>query len=461
MAIWTPEIEERQRPLYMALANALKADIASGRLHPGDRLPTQRELASNLGISIGTVTRAYREAEERGGIESAPGRGTFVRRVRGERAVMGAGISYDSNLIDLTLAHPQYSEDPDLAEAFRNLLRRGDLQRLLRYQSIEGNPGYLAAGEKWLGAHGISTERDRIAVTAGAQHALYVLLSILTESGDLVLADELTYPGFVSAVTQLGLRTRGVPGDEEGMLPGALSAFCKNEGPKALYLIPTIHNPTGVVMSAARRKEIASVAAQYDLPVIEDDILRLLEPDPPPPISTFYPQGVFFIADMSKSVAGGVRIAYLSVPQPFKEAVVSAVSNTVFMVSPICAELAANWIEDGSALRAAARKRAEAEARQVIANEILGRFSHRTHPRSYYFWLELPEEWTSAEFAAEARRRGVGVATARPFVTGGCSPPPAVRISLSAAESRTSLETALGILSNLLDNPTKGSPGLV
>jgi DNA-binding transcriptional MocR family regulator len=461
MAVWTPEIEEWQRPFYMALAIALESDIESGRLRPGDRLPTQRELARSLGISIGTVTRAYREAEERGKIESAPGRGTFVLHARGARAVMGAEITYDSNLIDLTLAHPQYSQDPDLAEALRVLLRKGDLQRLLRYQSIEGNQRYLTAGDKWLRAHGISAERDQIAITAGAQHALYVLLSVLAKPGDLVLADELTYPGFLSTATQLGLRTMGVAGDEDGMLPGALHAVCGKERPEAVYLIPTIHNPTGVVMSAARRKEIAGVAAQYELPVIEDDTLRLLEPEPPPPISAFYPQGGFFIADMSKLVAGGVRIAYLRVPPPFMGAVVSAVSHTVFMVSPICTEISANWIEDGSAFRAVARKRAETEARQCVGAEILGRFSHRTHPRSYYFWLELPERWTSAEFAVEARRRGVGVASSRPFVAGGCSLPSAVRICLSAAENLANLETALRALANLLDNPSQGSPSLV
>lgn len=249
--------------------------------------------------------------------------------------------------------------------------------------------------------------------------------------------------------------------DESGMIPDALRDVCKKEAPRALYLVPTIHNPTSIVVPEGRRRELATIAEENDLLVIEDEILRLLVPDPPPPVSSFIPERSFFIASMSKSVAGGLRMAYLTVPPAFKQKVSFVVGSSIFMVAPLSVEIATLWIEDGTARRTVERKRQEAEVRQSMAGEILKNHRYSAHPQSYYVWLELPEAWNSAEFAVEARRKGVGVTPSGPFTVASSQQRHAARLCLSAAEDRSRLDTALRTLSCMLSEPGIGTSGIV
>ncbi len=447
--------------MFQALAEALVADISSGKLPPGERLPTHRDLADALGTSVGTVTRAYREAEVRGAIEASPGRGTFVRRLPDGWPAAGMSLAQDLRLIDLSVAHPLYDQDPDLAVALRSVAGRVGVQRLLRYQALSEHPRYRGAGAQWLLECGISVEPGSVVITAGAQHAGLVLLSVLTRPGDLVVVDELTYPGFLSAAELGGRRIRGVPMDGSGMDPAALREVCARDRPRALYLIPTLHNPTGTLVPERRRAELAQIAEEYDLIVIEDDTLRLLVPEAPPPVTSFIPHRSCFIASMSKSVAGGLRLAFVASPPTLARELTAAVGATVFMVSPLLLEIGADWIEDGTAKRTVIRKRREIAARHSLAREIFGASAFASHPQSYYLWLELAEGWNSAEFAAEARRQGVGVTPSRPFAAIPTEAPNAVRVCLSAVESRAQLEVALRTLSHLAERPASRTPGVV
>ncbi len=458
---WKPKLDKGDLPIYQVLADALVADVTSGKLAPGTRLPTHRDLAESLGTSVGTVTRAYREAEARGAVDAAPGRGTFVRRFTTDRSHVGAGVAADSRLIDLSVAHPQYARDPDLASALRAVAERVDVQRLLRYQSALDRPAYREAGATWLGECGVDVADETMVITAGAQHAGFVLLAVLSRPGDTVVVDELTYPGFLAAAAQTGRRVLGVPMDGSGMDPDALRDICRREAPRVLYVIPTLHNPTGILVPEERRHAIAEVAEEHDLAVIEDDTLRLLASEPPPTITSLIPYRSFFIATTSKAVAGGLRVAFVALPGAFVEAVTGAIGATVFMVSPLALEIAAQWIGDGTARRVVAAKRLEIEERQRLAREILGSRTFRSHSQSYYLWLELGEGWTSPEFEAEARRRGVGVTASRPFAANSARAPNAVRVCLSAAESKTQLEAALRALGQVLQEPGCRTAGLI
>jgi len=249
--------------------------------------------------------------------------------------------------------------------------------------------------------------------------------------------------------------------DAFGMIPEALGEVCKRDRPTVLYLTPTLQNPTGILVPEERRRELARVAEEHDLLVIEDDNLRLLVTEPPPPLSSFIPDRSFFIASMSKSVAGGLRLAFVTSPRAFADKVNAAVGATVFMVSPLLLEIGARWIEDGTAKRTVVQKRAEIEARQQIAREILKKRTLLSHPRSYYLWLELAEGWTSSEFETEARRRGVGVTSSRPFAVSASDAPNAVRVCVSAAGSRAKLEVALRTLGELAGQPGSRTPGLL
>jgi len=462
MAEWKPTLEEGGGPLYLMLAEAILQDVRSGRLAPGSRLPNQRELAETLGASVGTVTRAYQVAESRGAIDSTPGRGTFVRRHQDADSVAGAPLSLDSSLVDLSVAHPLYGQEPVLGPALATLAQEVDVQRLLRYQPLDEIPRYRDAGNRWLRACG--TEREEgaeILITSGAQHAGLVLTLALTEPGDLILADEITYPGFLSVAEQTHRRVRGVAMDAHGMLPEALRNTCEEERPRALYLTPTLQNPTGLILPEERRRELAGIAEAYDLLVLEDDTLRLLASAPPPTLASIVPERTFFVGSFSKAVTGGLRVAFVHSPPRYLAAARRAIGASVFMPSPLLVELATRWIEDGTAWDTVARKRGELEERHRIAREILGADAVRAQPQSLYLWLELGEGWRSAEFEAEARRQGVGVTPSRPFSVDASRPPDGVRICLSAAPGRRQLEEALGTLAHLLRNPGSRTPRLV
>lgn len=458
---WAPDIGSSTDPIYLAIAKAMAADVAEGRLKPGDRLPTHRELAHRLNVSIGTVTRGYIEAVRRGVIRGETGRGTYVRGAEPMQSVPSPRLELSDDLIDLSLSFPIHAEDPDLAAALQSLCQRTDVAQLLRYHRRHACSHHLEAGAEWARRCGLNVNPDALCITAGAQHALTVILSAVTSPGDLILTEDLTYPGFIGAAQLRHLRLQGIPTDNEGLLPDALAAACRQRNARVLYCMPTIQNPTSAVTSLKRRQEIAEIASNHDLLILEDDAQRLLAPDAPAPISALVPERSFFIANTSKTLAGGLRIAYVAAPAFAREQLQHAIWATVWMLAPLMVELATQWIEDGTADRATERKRKEARARQAMAADILQGFTFQTHPSSYNLWLQLPNGWGCADFAVECGRRGVGVTPGSAFVVPCTTPPPAVRICLGAAENQQRLRTALFVIACLLRSRACCASGLV
>ena len=461
MTIWHPDITASSDPIYLAIAKAICADVASGRLRPGDRLPTHRALAEALNLSIGTVTRGYAEAVRRGAIRGDTGRGTFVHHAALERPGLPVSLNATTDLIDLSLSYPVYSEHPNLTAALRTLADCRHVSQLLRYRSPHTQPRYLEAGVQWIRRLGLEVTPEMLVITAGAQHALTVILAAVTKPGDLVFADELTYPGLMTIAELRHLRLQGIAMDEVGMDPDALRAACRQRNGQILYCVPTLHNPTSAVLTAERRRNLAEVAREYDLLVIEDDVHRALVPDAPPPLSSEAPERSFFIASTSKVLAAGLRVAYVVSPLFAGEQLKEAVWATVLMVPSLTVELVTMWIEDGTAEKTVVRKRLEAEARQNLARELLQGYSYRSHPNGYNIWLELPDGWTSAEFAIELRQRGVAVTPASAFTVDKRGVPAAARICLGAAESRTQLHAGLARIVELLQSGKRSTPTIV
>ncbi|MDY0110686.1 MAG: PLP-dependent aminotransferase family protein [Candidatus Krumholzibacteria bacterium] len=462
MTIWLPEIDGRAGPRYLAIADRLGEDLARGRLVPGQQLPTHRELAARLGLTVGTVSRAYAEAEHRGLVRGEVGRGTFVCDLDDPGDLHDVPPNGNAGApIDLALNLSLSADDPDLAGALRSLLERGDLAGLLAYQPLAGSRRHRQAGADWIARHGLRVAAQQVVITAGAQHAITVALSALCKPGDTVLTEALTYPGLKTAAQLLGLALSPVAIDGEGLVPAALDLAARRSGARVLYCMPSLHNPTTATMSQARREAIADVVDSCGLSVIEDDVHGLLADEAAPPLAARIASRAFYIASTSKLLAGGLRVAFLAAPADRIEQLTFAVTASLWALPALNVEVAARWIADGTAAEVAARKQREAAVRQNLARELLPAGRYRSAPRSYFLWLELPAPWRADRFVRAARERGVAVAPSEAFTVGDAAPPAAVRVSLSAARDHRELADGLQMLAGLLERGPVPEPAIV
>ena len=204
VTIWEPDLSEpRSGPIYRAIVERLASDIAAGSLAPGDRLPTHRDLADRLGVTVGTVSRAYAEAKLRRLVSGEVGRGTFVRGAASGPAEDGfvatrrAGApASQPDRVDLSLAIPPLESRPDvLRMTLIELANRPDLSELLAYQTPGSSARQRATGARWFERVGSEARPEEIVMTSGAQNAIAVVLSVAARPGDCVLCENLTYPG--------------------------------------------------------------------------------------------------------------------------------------------------------------------------------------------------------------------------------------------------------------------------
>jgi DNA-binding transcriptional MocR family regulator len=434
MTIWSPRLPDTAAPIYRRIADALERDVRTGMLVGGSQLPTHRQLARTLEITPVTVTRAYAEAARRGLVESSTGRGTFVRVTR-RTQVPTTEIDLATNTVIIPLAYPT-----------RHVLdRAADALVHSSYATGPGSERHRAAGAAWIGRR---TDPSRVLVTAGTQHALLLALAATARAGETILCESVTYHGAKAAASLLGIRLEGVTMDRHGILPDALEKAARGRSSKVLYTIPSLQNPTGSVMPEKRRREIAAVAEKHGLTIIEDDVCGFLLEQTPPPIASFAPDRTIFITGLGKAIAPGLRVGYFTASEPLITRAQTTLAASILFASPLLAELAATWIEDGTAARLVAQKRAEVVMRNAAARRILGNRTGASDPRSSHLWIELAKRWEADAFADEARRRRVRVASASSFaVTAGV--PRAIRLSIGAPSSIAELENALQILSGI------------
>jgi len=431
MTIWLPRLSQSDGPLYRRIADQLERDVDSGALPPGTRLPTQRELAKRLGITVVTVTRAYSEAAERGVVESTVGRGSFVRERRNDVAL----IDLSTNVI--------HGGSPLMSAA---LAARIGAAMTLPYGIGGGSERHRAAGAAWMQRARNDAQASRVIVTAGAQQGILLAFAALLEPGDLVLTEEVTYHWMRSAAELVRARIEGVAIDRHGMLPDALEKAARKRGAKAVYITPTLQNPTGSVMPEKRRRDLAAVAERHGLTIVEDDVYGFLADGAPKAVTTFA-SGIF-LTGLGKSVAPALRVGYVLAPQALIPRLESLLNASTLFTSPIVAEIATSAIEDGTAARLAAQRRESIAQRARIARQILGRHAGGSDERSAHLWIPLPSRWTSESFASAARARGVGVATASQFAMTK-DVPNAIRVSIGAPASEGELESALRVLASL------------
>lgn len=428
--MWEPKLEEADGALYERIAAALERDVRAGKLTSGTRLPTLKELSLRLGVTPGTINRAYELAQRRGLVEGEVGRGTFVRtatapaRGEGGRAPAASAVPAGASgatgttgtdtgeWMDLSIVKSNAQiQEPFMRAVLTELSASPILGEMLEYTPDGGKPLHRQAGAAWMEQGGLPARAEQVLLTAGAQHGLWVAVNALTQPGDLVLCESLCYPGVASVVYGLGRRLKGVRMDGEGMDPAQLRDACREERPAMVICIATCQNPTAGVMSVARREAIADIAREFDVTLVDDDLYGFLAETPMPPLATFAPERTLYLTSLSKSVSSSVRLGYLHCPPEWLARLVACVRSTVWMVSPLAAQLATQLITSGQAAQVAGLQKEEARARQLIARELLGAFEYRALPTGYHIWLKLPPSWSGGDqFVTVARGHQVIVA---------------------------------------------------
>ena len=464
MTIWTPDLSSLQGPRYLAIADALAADLALGQLSPGDQLPTHRDLAYRLGITVGTVSRAYAEAHRRGLISGEVGRGTYVR---GSDTISAQYLDLTNtktppDLFDFGLNLPARGPARQaLADMLGEISRSNAIDTLLDYQPDAGMRRHRAAGAEWLAKGGLDVTPDRVTVTNGAQNGMLLSFAATARPGDVVLTEVVSYPGIKEVATLLNLHLVGVAMDEFGLRPDAFEEACAAHRPKVLYCVPTLQNPTSRTMPEQRRRDIADIARAHGVIILEDDVYGLLPSDRPPPIATMAPDITIYITGLSKSIAPGLRIGYLCAPERFADDIGTAIRGDCRMATPLMAEIATRWIESGTAEHMKNWQCEEVIRRQAVVAEVLAGTDYETAPNSYHLWMTLPEPWRAEEFVSQLRARKVVALAGEAFVIGRGHPPHAVRICIGPSPTLDHLREGLSIIAETLKPPPRPAQTIV
>jgi DNA-binding transcriptional MocR family regulator len=323
------------------------------------------------------------------------------------------------------------------------------MHRYLGYLPHRGMIEHRTAAAEWLKQMGLDLSAEQIIVTAGGQHGMMTVFSALCRPGDVVLCEQLTYAGMKALANHLELRLHGVAIDEHGLVPAAFDAAIRSTHARIAYIQPTMQNPTGIMMPEGRRREIAAIARAHNVMLVEDDVYGPLTGRQVPPIASLAPETTIYLTSTSKCMAPGLRIGYLAAPEALIERLGLPVRATVWMAPPIEAEIARQWMADGTVNRIVDELRIESIERQAMASNLLG-INQAANPGCFLVWLPLPRGWRVGEFVAECSRQGVDISGADSFAVEPLPVPEAVRLCLGAPTNRATLEKGLQIVRTVL-----------
>ncbi len=432
------------RARYKSLVDTFAEAIRSGRMPAGARLPTHRQLAAEHGLALVTASRVYSELEAMGLVSGETGRGTFVREITLPAGQGSGQMTVAPGLLDLNFNYPSLPGQAELLRtALRQLALSGDLEALLRYQPHAGRVHERAAMARHLFNRGLTVDAEQVLVVSGAQHGLAVTLMTLLKPGDVIAVDALTYPGFKALAETLHLEIVAIPVTTAGPDLDHLHSLCRQRPVRAVYSMPTLHNPLGWVLSLEQRERLVAIARQHNLMIVEDGAYAFLAEDAPAPLAALAPERTVYVGGLSKNVAAGLRIGFIAAPSAWVNRLERTIMATTWSVPGVMSAIAVAWLEDGTVAQLEAQKRADAQARQALAAQVLTGVRYISHPSSYFLWLPLAEEARADQVAMTLQREGICVSTAEPFAV-SAQVPHALRVALGSvpmAQLRGALET--------------------
>lgn len=451
---WATQLKQQtSRPAYLRIADFIAEGITTGELPSRYRLPPLRELAEILDLNYTTVTRGYAEARRRGLIDSRPGLGSFIRN-----KVLSAPTLPISSY-EMTMNAPIEPSGEVIEEALRagaiHLFNSTDMLSLMRYQDFGGSAEDKAAALVWMNRKVNLVDDSEILVCPGIHSALVGLMTLFKRRKGAICVSNLVYPGMKAIASHLDVKLRAVNCDEYGPDPSALEALCCAGEITALYINPTLHNPTTLTIPKSRRCALAEVCRRYNLQIVEDDAYAALSDVRIPAFAELVPELTWYITGMSKCFGPGLRIAFIKGPDKRAVERLSGVLRALtVMSSPLTNALARQWINDGTAERMLNEIKREAKVRQNIASLYLSRYDYQADKNGYHIWLPLPKmiNSNSSDVAAKLREKGISAVSGIAFCTDN-NPVEALRLCLGGSQTRQQCEDRLKIMSEMLTDP--------
>ena len=456
--LW-PELVPGSGPLYQRLAERLEHDIANGKLAEGDKLPPQRDLAFDIGTTVGTVGRAYALLRERGLVSGEVGRGTFVLARRPNLAVSlresATYLSPKSGITRYDLAPAcDVGQSVVLADTIAAICR--DNPRFVA--SFGVNPDHwLEAGRIWLSRGGFEPTEDMVVVTSGSHVSLMAVVSAVTRPGDTVLFEELSTPPGARGVIELGRRVATIRIDKYGAIPEDFRAACAQQHPKLAVLTPTASCPTTSTMPVDRRTAIAEIAREFSVLLVEDDQFGRLSCDPSPLLACFAPERTFVVGGLSASVAHGLKGAWIASPPAWRDRVRIAFKLLSGGLTYLNAETSARLVLSGDAARIETRVAAQNRLTTAIASEVLAGYQFDSTPNLAALWLALPDTWNSSSFKQAVQQKGYLIDDEDEFKTGRSERLfHRVWLGLSGHTDPAELRRGVSVIRTLLDEGQAG-----
>lgn len=431
---------------YRMIADVLAADIAAGRVQPGDRLPPQRRFARRHAIAASTAARVYGELIRRGLAVGEVGRGTFVRAA--QAPTQPARVEPGSARVDLELNFPVLGEQSTLlAEGLRRMLRPDVLSSALLPVGAAGTLRAREAALALLARGGWTPDPASLLFAGNGRQAIAATIAALVPVGERLGVEALTYPVVKGIAARLGITLVPLAMDADGLTSDAIRAAHHATPLRAVYLQPALHNPLGTTMPAQRRAELTETLRQLDIYGIEDAIYGFLREDLPP-LALLAPERTVLIDSLSKRLAPGLTLGFTVSPASLTDRIAIALRSGAWTAPRYALDAATQWITDGTAATIAHAKRNDALARQQIIRERLAGFTIHADPHAYHCWWALPDPWRADTFVATAARHDIAVTPAAAFTIGPAHAPNAIRLALASPTTDT-LMTALDTLAAL------------
>jgi len=451
MTIWIPTLDSNL-PKYLALAQAIEEAINQGDLKTEEKLPPQRRLADALKVTIGTISRAYSEAERRGLVTAKTGSGTYVRTKDNINTVVDEMAQDFVDKIDMQAAFaPEGPQIKMLSRAMTSMAESEQLLgNLLHYAPELGYPSHRKSFKQWLTTEPVTLQDCDFLFTHGGQHAISIAINALCREGDIILTENLVFPGILAAAQNKGVKVVSIAMDEQGIMPDKVLQACQRHRPRMIYLTPNSQNPCGTQLSIERRQALVDICRAHKVLILEDDVQFIASKDKPKSMQELAPEQCIYLSSFSKRFSGAMRIGFLVAPHAIYNKIRLSLRASSWTNSPILIHWLCQWMDNGELAKLELWLAAEMSTRQALAKQHLSIWSLNSQQTSFNLWLELPPGWLSHEFVAQAKTQGVLVRSADDYRAGQQIPSPAIRLCLSRPKTHGQLTNALIIIKTLL-----------